>query len=100
MKFILYSILSIGLATTLVTTTQTPLTPVEVLPTINISNVRNNIQHTTSHQLECPHLMSIQYTSSETEDGKPEHCHTCSMGVYVQQFESNEYRCSYCNSLK
>ena len=61
---------------------------------------KRTLSYNTTQQPECPHLTSVKFTQTDITEGRPEHCHTCSMGVYVQQVESDEYRCSYCNSLK
>jgi DNA-directed RNA polymerase subunit RPC12/RpoP len=100
MKFIIYSILSLGVAATVVTTnTQSSPLPIEEVSVVKITNTRV-MSYKTTLQPECPHVTSVKFTQTEIAEGRPEHCHTCSMGVYVQQVESEEYRCSYCNSLK
>ena len=100
MKFLIYSILSFSVAATVVTTNiQSSQLPIEEVNIIKNPSKRT-LSYNTTQQPECPHLTSVKFTQTDITEGRPEHCHTCSMGVYVQQVESDEYRCSYCNSLK
>lgn len=100
MKFLIYSILSFSVAATVVTTNIQPSPlPIEEVNIIKTPSKRT-LSYNTTQQPECPHLTSVKFTQTDITEGRPEHCHTCSMGVYVQQVESDEYRCSYCNSLK
>ena len=100
MKFLIYSILSFSVAATVVTTNiQSSPLPIEEVNIIKNPSKRT-LSYNTTQQPECPHLTSVKFTQTDITEGRPEHCNTCSMGVYVQQVESDEYRCSYCNSLK